>query len=92
MHLGSDDMRADDVLFRQKLKQRTHEHGLAGTDIAGNDDESLALSNAVAQIGKRALVPAAAEKKARVRAQAEWLGLEVVESLVHLKMSCSPAG
>ena len=35
--------------------------------------------------GERALVPAAAVEEARIGAQAEGLGLEVVEIFVHVK-------
>ena len=62
---------------------------LAGADLAGDDDEALALGEAVAEIGHRLAVRAAVEPEARIGGQLEGLSGEAVTIGVH---KTSPAG
>jgi len=56
LHLRGDELRGDHLLPVQLAEQVAREHGLAGADVAGDDDEPLSLLQPVAQVGHRALV------------------------------------
>ena len=68
LKLRGHQLRGDHLTRIQFAKQALDQGGLAGTDAAGDDDETLALAQAIAQIGQRPAVPAAAEEETRVRA------------------------
>ena len=90
LQLRGNDVCTDDVFFWQELKECTDERGLSGADITRNDYEAFALPDSVAQIRQSPLVAAAAEKKARIGAQAERLGFEIVKGFVHVRTAFSP--
>ena len=83
VELRADDLRGDDRLDVELLEQRAHQCGLAGADLARDDQEALALVHAVLQIRKRARVPLAAEVEGRVGAELERLAGKAVEVFVH---------
>ncbi len=83
LELRADDLRGDDHLRVEFLQQRAHERGLAGADLAGDDEEALALVDAVLQVRVRALVPLAAEVEGRVGTELEGLARQAVEVFVH---------
>ena len=64
LELRADDLRGHDGLAIELLEQRAHQRGLAGADLAGDDDEALALVDAVLQVRQRAAVALAAEVEA----------------------------
>ena len=69
------------------IGQQMRDQGrLAGADLAGDDDEALALGEAVAQIGHRLLVGAAVEPEARVGRQLERLSGQAVSLGVHVSL------
>jgi hypothetical protein len=84
IQVGVDDVGGDDLVGGQAVEQVAHQRGLAGTDFAGDDDEALALRQAVLEVGHGALVALAAEEEVRIGAQLEGLGGKSVVSLVHL--------
>ena len=57
------------------LEQAAHDRRLAGADLAGDDDEALALVQAVLQVRERALVPRLPKKNAG--SGLSWNGLPV---------------
>ena len=67
VELRADELRGDDLLAVELLEQAAHDRRLAGADLAGDDDEALALIEPVLEVGERALVPAAAEVERRDR-------------------------
>src|SRR3546814_17774458 len=56
---------------------------LAGADIAGDDDEALALRQAIAQIGHCLTVRAAFEIESGIGRQLERASGEAIEMIVH---------
>src|SRR3546814_17907669 len=58
---------------------------LAGADIAGDDDEALALRQAIAQIGHCLPVRAAFEIESGIGRQLERASGEAIELIVHRK-------
>ena len=60
---------------------------LARADVAGDDDEALALREAVAEIGHRGAMGLALEPEARVRRQLEGAIAEPVVAVVHARLS-----
>ena len=84
--LGIEDQR-DVRLVRQLLEQAADQRGLAGTDFAGELNESAALGNAVEQVGQRVGMALAHVQVARVRSdgkgffrQSEKLGVHAGKS------------
>ena len=65
------------------LEKAAHDRRLAGADLAGDDDEPLALIEPVLEVGERALVPAAAEVERRVGIELERLAGQPEEGFVH---------
>ncbi len=61
------------------LQQNLCQGGLAGAGITGDDHEAFSLAEPVAQVGQGPLVATAGVEKARVGAQAEGLGAQIVE-------------
>src|SRR4030095_3565660 len=55
----------------QLAKEVSNQRGLPCADLAGEDDEAFALVERVLQRGVRALMPTAAVKEGRVRAELE---------------------
>ena len=85
VELGRDDLGGDHLLRIEPLEQAADQRGLAGTDLSGYDDETLALIQAVLEIRVRARVPAAREEELGVRIQLEGLSRQPVERLVHAR-------
>src|ERR1051326_450501 len=67
-------LRGDDLVAVQLAQQAANERGLARADFAREHDEALALVEPVLEVGVGALVPAAAVKEARIRAELEGRG------------------
>ena len=59
------------------------EGGLASPNVSSNDDEALALRQAVAQIRHCPFVTRVAEEEARIRAELKRLAGQTVETFVH---------
>jgi hypothetical protein len=73
------DLCGNDLLRIELLEQAAHDRCLAGADFAGDNDEAFALIEPVLEIGKRALVPAAAEEERGIRVELEGLAGQPIE-------------
>jgi hypothetical protein len=67
VELGRHQLRRDQVLRVELAEQVAHQRGLAGADLAGDDDEALAQRQAVVQIRHRPLVPLGPEEESADR-------------------------
>jgi hypothetical protein len=85
LHLRRYYVGTNDIFFRKELEERTDQQGFSGPYVTRNDDETLALLYAISHIRECSLVPPAAEKEARIGAQAKGLCIQIVEVLVHVK-------
>ena len=65
-HLGRHDLVGVDA-----VQQRPHQRGLARADLAGDNDEALALMDAELQVRQRVAVSPAVEVERRVRVELE---------------------
>ena len=82
------DLRGDDAGDRigvavELRPELLDQRGLAGADLAGDDDEALLLRQPVDQVRDRPAVPAGAEEEPAVGRQLERDAGEIVEVLVH---------
>ena len=73
LQLRRDDVGDDGVLRIEFSEQRLNERGLAGADIAGDDDETITLPEPVLQKRQRALVLFARERRT-VASGESWNG------------------
>ena len=85
VELGANELRRDDLFAVELLEQTAHDRRLAGTDLAGDDDETLALIEPVLQIRERALVPAAAEEERGIGIELEGLAGQAVDTIRTLR-------
>ena len=69
--LRGDDLRRRIGLGVELRQQQIDERGLAGADLAGDDDEALALMQPVGQMRHGAGVAGAAEEEARIGRELE---------------------
>ena len=83
VELRADEVAGDHLLRVELVEQAAHDRGLAGADVAGDDDESFVLVQAVLEVGHGAPVLPAAEVERRVRIELEGLARESVEGFVH---------
>ena len=67
IELRADDLLGDQVARRERAQQVADQCGLAGTHVAGDDDEALGLMHAVVEVGHRTPVAATAKEEGRVR-------------------------
>ncbi len=79
----ADELRRNDLGAIELLEQAADDRRLAGTDLSGDDDETLALVKPVLEICERALVPSASEEKRRIRVELEGLACQPIEGFVH---------
>jgi hypothetical protein len=85
---GAVERAGDDLRHGQRgridpLHQLRHQRRLARTDLAGDDNEALALTEAIAEIAHRLLVADAFKVELRIGSQLEGASAEAVELLVH---------
>ena len=85
VEMRADELCRHDLLAVELLQKTANDRRLAGADLAGNDDEALALIQPVLKISECALVPAAAEKERRIGIQLKRLTRQLVERLVHVQ-------
>ena len=71
------------MLVVEPLEERAQQRRLAGADLAGEDDEALALADAVDELGQRFAVARRLEEELRIRRGTEWCLAEPVELEVH---------
>lgn len=83
IQLGRHQLRRHQIVGLELTEQVTYQRGLAGTDLAGDDDESLAQRQAVIQVGHRPLVALGAEEKSRIGIELERFGAKAVIVFVH---------
>ena len=81
--LGADDVGGDHAFGVELLKQAAHDGGLAGTDLAGDDDEAFALVQAVLEVGHRPPVAATTVEEGGIGVELEGLAAEFEECFVH---------
>ena len=86
LELRADDLRRHDGAHVEFLEQRAHQRRLAGADLAGDDQEALALVHAVLQVRKGARVPLAPEVEGRIGTQLEGLAGQAIEFFVHASL------
>ena len=67
--LGAYDLRCNHLLRVQAFQQGAHECGLAGTDLAGDNDETFPLMRAKLQVGQGVAVAPTVEIERRIRIQ-----------------------
>ena len=73
----------------QPLEQRMEQRGLAGSDLAGQQDEALVLLDPVEELGERLLVRGRQVEKARVGRRIERRLPEPEEGEIHRSWSVS---
>ncbi len=83
VELRAHELRRDDLRRIELLQQAADDRRLARADLAGDDDETLALVEPVLEIGERALVAAAAVVERRIGVELEGLPGQSVEGFVH---------
>src|SRR6185312_9245690 len=83
VELGADELRRDELVAIEVLEEVAHQRRLPGADLAGDDDEALALVDAVLEVRERALVAATAEVERRIGIELERLAGQPVEGFVH---------
>src|SRR5206468_7661565 len=83
VELRADELGCDELVAIDLLEKAAHERCLACADLAGDDDEPLALIQAVLQIRECALVATAAEIERGIRVELKGLTCQSVESFVH---------
>ncbi len=90
VELGIGDLRRDEFAAVELLQEVLDDGGLAGPDIAGDDDESLALTETIGQVCHRLGMSRAAEEEARIRHELEGQPDEFVEIRIHreVRWSC----
>src|SRR2546430_11955199 len=71
------------MLVVEPLEERAQQRRLAGADLAGQDDEALALADPVDELGQRLAVARRLEEELRIRRGTEWCLAEPVELEVH---------
>ena len=77
--------------FVELLEQRPAQRGLAGADVAGEDDEAFFAADGLPDLLQREVVRLAAVQKPRIRRQAERRLDESVVVLVHA-LGSEPSG
>ena len=77
-----------DLLRVEKVAQALQHGGLAGADLAGEDDEALAALHAIDQVGQRFFVLRAPEQERRVRAHVERILVKPKKAL-YIVSGCS---
>jgi hypothetical protein len=92
--LGIGDLGGDVFAAVELAQQVLDDGGLSGADIAGDDDEALALAETIGQMGHRLGVSGTGEEKARIRRQLEGQSGELVEFSIHrdVRSSCEAPG
>src|SRR5215469_3511293 len=83
LDLGGDELGGEELGGIELGEEMADEGGLAGADLAGDDDEALALVQAVLQIGDSLLMAGGAKEEARVGAELERLAAQLVEVVIH---------
>src|SRR5262245_15881197 len=73
-------------MTRHALQQRAHHGGLAGSDLAGELDESARLVDSVKQVRERLRMALAHEEVARIGGDCEGLFAQAKEARVHAGM------
>src|SRR4029450_6404482 len=81
--LRADDLHGDDFRAVELLEKASDNRRLPGADVAGDDDETLALVEAVFEVCEGALVAAAAVEERRVGIELEGLAGQPEEGFVH---------
>src|SRR4029077_18299456 len=79
--------RGEAPLLVQPFEQLVDERGLAGPDLAGEEDEALAGLNSVRQASQRLLRVRRQVKVARVRVDVKRIFFESEELLIHAQTS-----
>ena len=83
IELGADQVRRLHTLGVKAFQQVAHDGGLAGADIAGDDDEAFVLVHAVLEVGHGAAMLLAAEIELRIGIELERLAGQAIEGLIH---------
>jgi hypothetical protein len=91
-HVVAFDLGRHDLDRRQpqrvdRLHQMPHQRRLASANVAGDDDETFTLRQAIAQIGQRLAMGGALEIIMRVRRQLERAALQSIKLFVHIFVS-----
>src|SRR3546814_6328538 len=88
LELRAADGRGDGVVLRQVVQEVVDEDRLAGTDLAGDDDEAFRLAQAEAEIGQRPALRQAPIVEAEIRRQVEGIFPQLEEvGVFHLLRS-----
>ena len=83
VELRAHELDSDDLGGIELLQEAPHDRRLAGADLAGDDDETLALVEPVLEVRERALVAPAAVVERRIGVELEGFAGEPVEGFVH---------
>ena len=83
LDVGRHDLGGDHTLILDLAEQIVNQHGLAGANIAGYDNETLFLLQTVTHIGQRTLVTLAAIEKSRIGIELERLAGQFEVGFVH---------
>ena len=83
VELRAHELDGDDLGGVELLEEAPHDRRLAGADLAGDDDEPLALVEPVLEVRERALVAPAAVVERRIGVELEGLAGEPEEGFVH---------
>ncbi len=84
LDLGRGDADGEQALAIDRRHQMADERGLAGADLAGDDDEALTLRQAITKIGHRLFVRRRVEPETRIWRQLERSAAQSVMFVVHL--------
>jgi hypothetical protein len=84
VELRAHELRGDEPRRIDLREEVAHQRRLPGADLAGDDDEALALVQPVLQVGEGALVAAAAEEEGGIRIELEGLARQPEEGFVHV--------
>ncbi len=80
-------MAGDDGALLETVEQAAQHRRLAGTDLAGDDDEAFVARDAVLEVRFGAPVLLAAEEEVRVGIELERVAAQAVEGFVHFRIA-----
>lgn len=91
IELGRHDIADDDIAAVQAVQQPTQQRGLAGTDLAGDDDETVIAQHAIVKVGLGPAVLLATEVEVGIRAELEGLAAQPVKGFIHVTAALAPS-
>ena len=87
VELGGDDIGGGQTRLVDRCHQMADQSGLAGTDVAGDDDKPFALCQTIAQIGQCLAVRQALEIIMRIRGQLKRPAIQSIKCVIHARIS-----